>query len=677
VPTRRWIQNNMLMPSDTKDMDPSKNHLDDSHAGIASLPPDDGKGENDDHIASLLQELNEVRKKTREKDSLLSDTQERLITLEESMKQITAKNEYEKADDHADQNIDDHHMHGLDRELAQSVGIDSIATYGHYVNAQRNLRFRKRSSAATSDLRFGKRSSAATSALSTTFRSEIEIEVIQNIATRTHSTDWDEIREGLGINDENGHAVTPFYSPPVQRQRYGDDKILPHVGWGDLFFDLFFVGAAYNLGVLLKTCIGADHQLRSSIYFLGSLGPLWACWDSETFYQSRYLTIDYCHRITEVLRYIFVASAIFNITRFQDYRDPLNANVLIYTLAMMLEQMMQLALRVELYFKGLGDEIPIKNHSLYEITFRKLPFLGIYIAAFVAAVISYSRAFEIIDREDWDLNDLPMTLTAIIYVLELFFEFSWYFGHNFVKNKDVRTYFVPVNVDYLIKRYSEFVLLMLGECFISLLGIGQTIVSEDYYMVVFFGVVTVIWLLFLLIECEPSDAQAHALWGSRWNTVCYFFLIQIITICLIGLGASFKVFLHEEIAENTEGWHEEQDYEDIQTTIFAIALSLVVVSLELLYLCHTGIKGAVGHLFQHTDDGRRELSWPIFIVSLIKLGIFLCCFTLSRWIREAEYIVPAGCVIVIALSVTRVVASVLLRQKALSSGRRQNNLGNL
>ena len=219
--------------SDTKDMDPSTNHHEDSHASIASLPPD-GTGEKDARIASLLQELSEVRKKLEEKDSLLSETQERLITLEESMKQITAKNEDEKADDHAaDQKID-HHMHGLDRELAQSVGIDSIATYGHYVNAQRNLRFRKRSSAATS-------------ALSTTFRSAIEIEVIQNITTRTHATEWDEIREELGINDENGHAVTPFYYPPVQRQRYGDDKILPHVGYGDLFFDLFFVGAAYNL----------------------------------------------------------------------------------------------------------------------------------------------------------------------------------------------------------------------------------------------------------------------------------------------------------------------------------------------------------------------------------------------------------------------------------------------
>eukprot|EP00984_Skeletonema_dohrnii_P019162 scaffold9102_cov157-Skeletonema_dohrnii-CCMP3373.AAC.8 len=173
-----------------------------------------------------------------------------------------------------------------------------------------------------------------------------------------------------------------------------------------------------------------------------------ACWDNETFYQSRYLTIDYCHRITEVLRYIFVAFAIFNITEFQNYYDPLNANILIYTLSITLEQMMQLALRVELYFKGLGDEVPIKNHSLHEIMFRKLPFLAMYIVALVVAAISYSEAEDISDRgEVWDFNDLPMTITAVIYLLELLYEFSWYFGHNcFGKNKDVRTYFVPVTV---------------------------------------------------------------------------------------------------------------------------------------------------------------------------------------------------------------------------------------
>lgn len=89
-------------------------------------------------------------------------------------------------------------------------------------------------------------------------------------------------------------------------------------------------------------------------------------------YQSRYLTIDYSHRVAEVLRYIFVAGAIFNITPFEAYYDPRNANIVIYTLAMVLEQMMQLALSIELYYKGLGDELAIKSHTLLTIKYRKV-----------------------------------------------------------------------------------------------------------------------------------------------------------------------------------------------------------------------------------------------------------------------------------------------------------------
>jgi hypothetical protein len=38
-----------------------------------------------------------------------------------------------------------------------------------------------------------------------------------------------------------------FYRPPRQRQKWGDKQILPRVNWGDLFFDLFYVAAAYNV----------------------------------------------------------------------------------------------------------------------------------------------------------------------------------------------------------------------------------------------------------------------------------------------------------------------------------------------------------------------------------------------------------------------------------------------
>jgi len=32
-----------------------------------------------------------------------------------------------------------------------------------------------------------------------------------------------------------------FRKSPIQRQRWGDKQLMPHVNWGDLFFDLFYV----------------------------------------------------------------------------------------------------------------------------------------------------------------------------------------------------------------------------------------------------------------------------------------------------------------------------------------------------------------------------------------------------------------------------------------------------
>jgi low temperature requirement protein LtrA len=69
--------------------------------------------------------------------------------------------------------------------------------------------------------------------------------------------------------------------------------------------------------------------------------------------------------------------------------------------------------------------------------------------------------------------------------------------------------------DYLIKRYGEFTLLMLGESILSLIGIGHTTISRDYYLVVIVGIVTVIWLHFLHFESELQNASEHALWGHH------------------------------------------------------------------------------------------------------------------------------------------------------------------
>ena len=57
-----------------------------------------------------------------------------------------------------------------------------------------------------------------------------------------------EAEDGSVSGDDHGHGSrTPWYDPPIQRQRWDEDQILPHINWGDLFFDLFYVGAAFNL----------------------------------------------------------------------------------------------------------------------------------------------------------------------------------------------------------------------------------------------------------------------------------------------------------------------------------------------------------------------------------------------------------------------------------------------
>ena len=68
---------------------------------------------------------------------------------------------------------------------------------------------------------------------------------------RLSTSDWDDIFEELGEIDENGqfhdaHAhMKPFYAPPIQRQRWGEDQVLPHVNWGE--FLVYYTCVVYLL----------------------------------------------------------------------------------------------------------------------------------------------------------------------------------------------------------------------------------------------------------------------------------------------------------------------------------------------------------------------------------------------------------------------------------------------
>ena len=115
--------------------------------------------------------------------------------------------------------------------------VASVFTYADYLTSQRsNVRWHNSVQ------------SSVTHASNATVRTAEEIRVIRNIGRRG-GTKWDYLSFGASqvSEDGTGSEETPWYNPPIQMQRWAEDQVLPHVNWGDIFFDLFYVGAAFNL----------------------------------------------------------------------------------------------------------------------------------------------------------------------------------------------------------------------------------------------------------------------------------------------------------------------------------------------------------------------------------------------------------------------------------------------
>lgn len=99
--------------------------------------------------------------------------------------------------------------------------------------------------------------------------------------------------------------------PPMQRQKWGDREMLPHVNWGDLFFDLFYVAAAYNLANVIKY----DPNWMGLFYMLAMFFPVFAnFWQLKMFYDSKFqIPNDIIHRGLEIISICALATSVMNI----------------------------------------------------------------------------------------------------------------------------------------------------------------------------------------------------------------------------------------------------------------------------------------------------------------------------------------------------------------------------
>jgi hypothetical protein len=147
-----------------------------------------------------------------------------------------------------------------------------------------------------------------------------------------------------------------LYSRPVQRQKWGDTQILPRIDWGDLFFDLFYVGATFNVSNIMTAAPTARGLLYASATFFGVM----SIWNEKMFWDGRFVfeCDDLYHRMFQLALLLTLAVAVLNI-RTLDLMVR-QKKMAVFCLALVLERILNLLRYFEAYCMGIGQRQQIQ-----------------------------------------------------------------------------------------------------------------------------------------------------------------------------------------------------------------------------------------------------------------------------------------------------------------------------
>ena len=190
-------------------------------------------------------------------------------------------------------------------------------------------------------------------------------------------------------------ALTPLVTRPIQRQRWEDTQIRPVVNWGDLFFDLFYVAAAYNLSNIIRE----SPTKEGLLYFIGCFFAVLWMWLDKMYYDSRFYTRDdIWHRIFEVAVLVVLATAVLHIRPVSFMETSSHyVDMFAFSLACALGNLLTMVRYIEIYFWVDGEEAARK--SARRDMFAKLLPLALYLAAMVVAAVEYYGANNDADYE--------------------------------------------------------------------------------------------------------------------------------------------------------------------------------------------------------------------------------------------------------------------------------------
>mmetsp|Transcript_8471 Transcript_8471/g.14026 ORF Transcript_8471/g.14026 Transcript_8471/m.14026 type:complete len:587 (+) Transcript_8471:76-1836(+) len=506
------------------------------------------------------------------------------------------------------------------------------------------------------------------------------------------------------VHDISYHpGIVQFYCPVTQRQKWGDSQILPRVNWGDTFFDLFFVAAAYNVGNIL---VGSPNA-RGFLYFVGCFFPAMQMWRDKMYYDSRFVVgDDIFHRVFEAITFLVGAGGIVHIGPVEVMSNPReHPDMFAFALVLTVFSFMNFFGYLEVYFFGVGQPKVLKQVTLRDSLTRILPF-GLNLAATVIAGVEYfingaggrdekeegGYADTAYDEKDDDhrilaagaadpseeayVNDLPIYLCfgaywAFFALLVLAVQFL------FPRDGSHKNFTIPMNIAFVIHRDGEWIMLMLGESILSLLIVDIT-ENDEYYTTFFCGILTIIALQYLHYRSQPHDPNLHAMRRDKDAGIWWGFTNGVYSCALIGVGVSYKLFLYEftydarrleeeeyrmegrVLAGADSGTGSIEERQQAAANIFSAAMATVFFTLDIMILFHRGLWFSMGRCkCRHT---KKKYKGVLLTIARIALCVFFA--TLSLYENDPDHLAVLGLAGVFAQLIIRKIGSVLFAEEA-------------
>ncbi|KAG7349475.1 bacterial low temperature requirement A protein LtrA [Nitzschia inconspicua] len=489
------------------------------------------------------------------------------------------------------------------------------------------------------------------------------------------------------------------------------------VSIGEICFLIsFYVAAFYNLGNVLLT----NPSATGLLYFLGCFFPIMNLWHEKLWYDSRFVYgDDIYHKIFEVIVLAALATSISYISPTEKMSDPSSyVEMFGFSISITFCAFLNIVRSIECYFWGRGQRKIIEAASLRDLRW-KLMLCAFYVSASITSGIAYfnnkdsSYEGSVVEISDGNetaseehnrimaaiesgkanvdpcdksgTTDVPILLLLLGYIFNELYIFV-YIRFCIPKNGEHKNSTIPMNIDFVIHRHGEWIMLVLGESVLSLLIVDGF--ARGFFMVFYCGIVTVVLLQYLHFRSQPHHPDSHALRRHKDAGATYVILFAWYSAALIVVGASYKMFLYESSIDYDahrrlgwfsflppDNWHEGirdlaadagsscgpygEERKENTAYLYCGAMAIVFFCMDTIVLCHVGLRKEVSRCqFKDavcTVTGKRSKNYNYkgIVVVTFRCAITIFMATLSLWMSDPEYLAEIGLAAVVAQLINR------------------------